>query len=121
MKVVRSSEGQSRRGSTFSGKATLTPMMGAQREGGVRLTMVDFENGAVTNWHTHPGEQILYITEGKGRVGDENNRWEVEPGDVIHIGPGERHWHGAAAGHNMTHISVTTVGPPIWEDHAPDL
>ncbi len=52
---------------------------------------------------------------------DEEKQWAVEPGDVIHIGPGERHWHGAAEGHNMTHISVTTVGSPIWEDHAPDL
>lgn len=121
MKIVKHSEGQARVGTTFSGKATLTPMMGAQEEGGVKLTLVNFEDGAVTNWHTHPGEQILYITAGKGRVGDEETQWEVEPGDVIHIGPGERHWHGAAEGHDMTHISVTTVGSPIWEDHAPDL
>ncbi len=121
MKIVRSSDGQAKRGTTFSGKATLTPMVVAQQEGGVKLTMVTFEDGAVTNWHEHPGEQILYITEGKGRVGDEEKQWAVEPGDVIYIGPGERHWHGAAEGHNMTHISVTNVGPPIWEDHAPDL
>lgn len=121
MKIVRSSRGQARQGTTFSGKATLTGMVEAQQEGGVKLTMVTFEDGAVTYWHTHPGEQILYITAGKGRVGDEEKQWEVEPGDVIHIGPGERHWHGAAEGHNMTHISVTTVGSPIWEDHAPDL
>jgi hypothetical protein len=26
----------------------------------------------------------------------------------------ERHWHGAAAGRSMTHLSVTNVGPPEW-------
>lgn len=121
MKIVRNSDGQSKQGTTFSGKATLTPMITAQQVGGMQLSVVEFEDGAVTNWHKHPGEQILYILEGKGRVGDEEKHWAVEPGDVIHIGPGERHWHGAAAGHNMCHISVTNVGSPIWEDHAPDL
>jgi quercetin dioxygenase-like cupin family protein len=121
MKIVRNSDGQPKQGSTFSGKATLAPMVRAQKEGGMGLTMVNFEDGAVTNWHTHPGEQILYVMSGKGRVGDEEAQWDVEPGDVIHFGPGERHWHGAAAGHNMCHISVTNVGPPVWEDHAPDL
>lgn len=121
MKVVRSTEGESKVGTTFSGKATLTPMMPAMQEGGVKLTMVTFEDGAVTNWHEHPGEQILYVTEGKGRVGDHDKQYEVSPGDVIHFGPGEQHWHGAAAGHNMTHISITTVGAPLWGDTAPDL
>ena len=42
MKVVRSSEGQAKQGTTFSGKVTLTPMLGAQQEGGVKLTLVTF-------------------------------------------------------------------------------
>ena len=121
MKIVRGSDSQAKQGTTFSGKATLTPMATAQEAGGMKLTVVNFEDGAVTNWHVHPGEQILYILEGQGRVGDEEKQWSVEPGDVIHIGPGERHWHGAAEGQNMCHISVTNVGPPVWEDHAPNL
>lgn len=121
MKIARSSDGQPKQGTTFSGKAMLAPMITAQQPGGLQLTVVNFEDGAVTNWHIHPGEQILYILEGKGRVGNEQSQWEVEPGDVVHIGPGERHWHGAAAGHNMCHISVTNVGSPTWEDHAPKL
>ncbi len=49
MKIVHSSDGQSKQGTTFSGKATLTPMVTAQQEDGVKLTMVSFEDGSVTN------------------------------------------------------------------------
>jgi 4-carboxymuconolactone decarboxylase len=73
----------------------------------------------VTNWHDHPGEQILYILEGRGRVGTAETHWEVGPGDVIYVGPGEKHWHGAVENGSMTHISVTDVGPPTWYDEAP--
>ncbi len=121
MKVIRSTNGEPRVGSTFKGKATLTTLLSAQSEGGMSLTIVDFEEGAVTNWHEHPGEQILYILEGKGRVGNEEMEWEVEAGDIVYTGPGENHWHGAAAGYNMRHISITTIGGPTWQPNAPDL
>ena len=88
MYVVRKDEGESRQGTTFSGVASLMPKIPAQRPEGMKLTMVEFIDGAVTNWHTHPGEQILYIVDGKGRVGDEEKEWEVNPGDAIHFGPG---------------------------------
>jgi quercetin dioxygenase-like cupin family protein len=39
---------------------------------------------------------------------------QIGPGDVVYAAPMERHWHGASAGHSMTHLSVTTVGPPEW-------
>ncbi|MEM7347552.1 MAG: cupin domain-containing protein, partial [Chloroflexota bacterium] len=92
----------------------------AQTEGGATFALVTFEDGAVTFWHEHPGEQILYVVEGEGRVGDETEEFSIYPGDLIYTGPGERHWHGAAPGKSMTHISVTTVGPPIWDDHGPE-
>jgi quercetin dioxygenase-like cupin family protein len=63
---------------------------------------------------------VLYILEGVGRVGMEGDQYTVHPGDVIHAAPGERHWHGAAPGENMTHISITTVGSPTWYDAPED-
>lgn len=119
MQVIRSEDGSSRPGTTFTGVTTLTSLLERQKPGGMSLTVVAFEDGSVTNWHDHPGEQILYILEGHGRVGTEDTQWEVRPGDVVYIGPGERHWHGAADGRSMTHISVTDVGPPTWYDEAP--
>ncbi|HUF36999.1 MAG TPA: cupin domain-containing protein [Anaerolineales bacterium] len=119
MQVVRKSYGKSWPGTTFTGKTTLTALLDRQEPGGMSLTIVTFEDGSVTNWHDHPGEQILYILSGQGRVGTAETRWQVGPGDVIYVPPGERHWHGAEEGHTMTHISVTNVGPPTWYEEAP--
>ena len=78
------------------------------------VSLVRFEDGARTNWHVHPGEQLLYILEGKGRAGTEGQEMVVKPGDLIYSPPGERHWHGAMPGQAMAHLSVTTVGAPEW-------
>jgi len=119
MQVIRSDEGTERPGTTFTGRTTLRTLLERQREGGMSLTTVSFEDGSVTNWHDHPGEQLLYVLEGRGRVGTETAQWEVGPGDVVYVEPGERHWHGAAVGSSMTHLSVTDVGAPTWYDEAP--
>ena len=35
----------------------------------------------------------------------------IHPGDVIHTGPGEWHWHGAAPDRFMTHITMYEAAP----------
>jgi quercetin dioxygenase-like cupin family protein len=57
---------------------------------------------------------VLYILEGEGRVGNESEEVQVRAGDVVYTPPGEKHWHGAAPGHTMTHLSITNVGSPEW-------
>jgi 4-carboxymuconolactone decarboxylase len=69
---------------------------------------VHFDAGARTAWHTDPLGQTLVVTAGVGRV----QRFggpvqEIKVGDVVHIPPGVKHWHGAAATSGMTHIAVT--------------
>ena len=120
MKVVRSNEGKVYQGTTFTNKTTLNRLLLAQQEGGISLSLVTFEEGALTHWHEHPGEQILYILEGEGRVGNEREEMRVSAGDVVYTGPGEKHWHGAAPGSSMIHISITNVGSPTWFDEAPE-
>jgi 4-carboxymuconolactone decarboxylase len=71
---------------------------------------VSFSPGARTAWHTHPLGQTLVVTSGVGRV----QRWggpieEIRAGDVVHIPPGVKHWHGAAPGSAMTHIAITEL------------
>jgi len=120
MRVVRSNEGKVYQGTTFTNKTTLNRLLLAQQEGGISLSLVTFEDGALTHWHEHPGEQILYILEGEGRVGNEREEMRVSAGDVVYTGPGEKHWHGAAPGSSMTHISITNVGSPTWFNEAPE-
>ena len=85
---------------------------------------VSFSPGARTAWHTHPLGQTLVVTSGVGRV----QRWggpieEIRAGDVVHIPPGVKHWHGAAPGGAMTHIAITEAldGKAVdWLGHVTD-
>lgn len=114
MKIIREDEGETKVSKTISGVGELVSLLQPQREGGIKFTLVHFKNGARTHWHDHPGEQVLYILEGEGRVGTETDEWIVMPGDLVYTGPGERHWHGATPGNSMTHISITNIGSPQW-------
>jgi quercetin dioxygenase-like cupin family protein len=119
MRVVRGSEATQERGGTFTGETGLRRLLAAQQPGGMAVSVVQFADGSRTHWHVHPGEQVLYILEGQGRVGTADEEMQVGPGDLVYAAPGERHWHGAAPGQSMTHLSVTNVGSPEWFE-APD-
>ncbi len=116
MKHVPQAERQSSANVYVSGGTSqLERLISAQLEGGISVALVHFSDGAVTHWHTHPGEQVLLVTAGECRFGNEAGAGGVaQPGDVIHFPPGERHWHGAVEGDDMTHMSITNVGGPNW-------
>lgn len=114
MQIVHKGQTTPQQGTTFTGPVTLERAVSMQREGGMSVSIVHFDEGARTHWHEHPGEQILIVLEGKGRVGTESESFEIGPGDVVYAAPGERHWHGASPGYSMTHASITTVGSPTW-------
>ena len=81
-------------------------------DGGVLL--VSFPAGVRTFWHSHPGGQFLYITEGTGRVGTRDGEVaRVGSGDLVHAPPGEEHWHGGAADSGVTHLAVS-LGATEW-------
>jgi quercetin dioxygenase-like cupin family protein len=79
---------------------------------------VTFEPGARTNWHSHPGGQILLITEGNGYYQERGQpKRVVQKGDVIKCLPGKAHWHGALPGTKLTHIAISPAaekGSAIW-------
>ena len=114
MKVVRGDDATREQAGAFTGETALNRLLGAQQPGGMAVSVVRFENGSRTHWHIHPGEQLLYILEGQGRVGTADEEYRVGPGDLVYAAPNERHWHGAAPGQSMTHLSVTNVGPAEW-------
>lgn len=69
-----------------------------------------FEAGARTAWHTNPLGQTLVVKEGRGRM----QCWgqpirELRPGDVIQIGPGEKHWHGASPDRSVVLFTIQPV------------
>jgi quercetin dioxygenase-like cupin family protein len=82
---------------------------------------VQFAPGARTDWHSHPGGQVLYVVSGAGLVQIRGgSRAEITPGDVIRAAPGEVHWHGARPDSPMMHLSITSGGPTEWEGKVAD-
>lgn len=79
---------------------------------------VEFEAGARTFWHSHPGGQILLVTEGVGYYQEEGKpARRLTKGDVVEIPINVKHWHGAAPDSHFTHIGMSTKvdeGPAEW-------
>ena len=76
----------------------------------LRLTEVTFRDGARNRLHSHTTDQVLIVTSGLGIVATEQEEREVGAGDVAFIPAGERHWHGARPGQDMTHWAITGAG-----------
>jgi len=94
----------------FTGTVWQDPVIDTPAPGNVRATLVHFEPGARTAWHTHPAGQTLYILSGVGRVQSLGGPVrEVRAGDVIWFSPGEKHWHGAGPTTTMSHMAITEV------------
>lgn len=69
---------------------------------------VTFEPGARTNWHIHPGGQILLVTDGKGYYQEKGKSARVlRKGDVVKIPPDAEHWHGASPDSSLTHVAIS--------------
>ena len=82
------------------------------------IGVVTFEPGARTNWHSHPGGQILLVTEGKGYYQERGQPIRViKKGDAVKCPPGIEHWHGASPDTQLAHIAIATnaeKGNAVW-------
>jgi quercetin dioxygenase-like cupin family protein len=83
-----------------------------------RFGNVTFEAKARTNWHSHPGGQVLFITEGKGYYQAKGQPARlVKKGDVVEIPRNVVHWHGAAPDSEFAHIAISLnsdEGGAVW-------
>jgi len=107
-----------RRSETFSGTVYADPVMPATN--GVTINTVMFEPGGRTYWHTHEQGQVLQVTAGMGWICLEGEAPQsIRQGDIVFIGPGERHWHGATDTSYMVHIA-TSIGKATWQEEVAD-
>lgn len=104
--------------STFSGTVWADPVMPATD--GVTINTVFFAPGGRTFWHAHERGQILHVTAGQGWVCLEGGEpQQIRQGDVVWIGPNERHWHGASADSYLVHIAIS-LGKNTWQEKVLD-
>ncbi len=93
----------------FFGEVERQPLV-EKGTGGLVVAMVRFAPGAGNKMHSHTGEQVLIITEGKGIVATEKEQHIVTPGMVVYIPKNEMHWHGATKDSGFAHYSIQTPG-----------
>jgi quercetin dioxygenase-like cupin family protein len=91
----------------FTGSVRVDPLFRANAPSRASGSLVTFEPGARSAWHTHPLGQTLIVTSGTGWVQQwGGDKQEIRPGDVILIPPSVKHWHGATATNGMSHIAI---------------
>lgn len=121
MEIATGGEGIFERGDEgrFTGEVWLRGTITAPD--GTNIGVVHFSPGARTHWHRHPGGQFLYTVSGRGRVRTKGEQGhELSPGDVIHVGPGEWHFHGGAPDAPLIHVAINGGGTPEWGDPVTD-
>lgn len=82
---------------------------------GLPIANVTFEPGCRNNWHIHHadkgGGQILLCTSGHGWYQEWGQPAKaLEPGSVVNIPVGVKHWHGAAKDSWFAHIAIEVPG-----------
>jgi quercetin dioxygenase-like cupin family protein len=98
-------------GELFVGEVERQGLVGEEESSQVRVGVVTFKDGAVNKMHRHTFDQVLVVTEGEGIVQAQGRpEQRVTVGDVIFVPAGEPHWHGAAPGKTMSHLTVATPG-----------
>ena len=98
----------------FIGKSYLHPLT-AGATGVPFMANVTFEPGCRNNWHIHHaksgGGQLLLCVAGSGWY----QEWgkaarSLQPGDVVVIPAGVKHWHGAKKDSWFSHIAAEISG-----------
>jgi len=101
----------------FIGNAWLQQLVATDSSNNIQVGSVTFEAGARTNWHLHPGGQILLATGGLGYYQEEGIPPRIlRKGDVVKCPPNVQHWHGASRDQEFIQIAITNTqnGPTVW-------
>ena len=121
MDVSRADEGLFERGDDgrFTGEVWLRSTLADDQA--TNIGVVHFSPGARTHWHRHPGGQFLFGVSGRGRVRTRGEAGHImQPGDVIHVGPQEWHFHGGTDDSPLVHVAVNGGGAPEWGEPVSD-
>ena len=98
-------------GDYFVGQSYLAPVSTEQ----IPIYNVTFEPSCRNNWHIHHaksgGGQMLICIGGRGYYQEWGKEArELNPGDVVNIPAGVKHWHGAAKDSWFAHLAIEIRG-----------
>lgn len=89
----------------FIGRSYLAPLLDEKE---ITMSNVTFEPGCRNNWHIHHhSPQILIAVGGVGYY----QEWggpvvTLQPGDVVYVPEGTKHWHGATPHAPFSHVAI---------------
>ncbi len=96
------------RSGTFTGHVRGEPLSQPEAGANVHASMVTFDPGARTDWHTHPHGQTLLVMYGRGHVQQwGGGKLEIFAGDIVWFPSRLKHWHGARKDNALTHIALS--------------
>lgn len=101
----------------FKGEVWVKSLVEADSLNETAVGNVTFAPGARSNWHLHPGGQILLVTGGVGYYQEKGHpKKTLRKGDVIKCPPNIPHWHGASPDSSFIQVAVTgrEKGATIW-------
>jgi len=99
------------RSTTFAGGVWGEPLVEVPD---TAVNHIMFTPGSHTNWHRHAGGQILYVTDGQGKVRSrDGEEATISPGDTVWAPPGEEHYHGADGNRFFSHLAIS-FGTTEW-------
>jgi quercetin dioxygenase-like cupin family protein len=108
----------------FTGKAYNFGLVPSNSTYNTLIGNVYFEAGARSNWHTHPGGQILIIIDGEGYHQIRGRpKQTVKKGDVIKCPSNTKHWHGASENSSLSQLYIvpnTEKGIVTWLEPVTD-
>jgi quercetin dioxygenase-like cupin family protein len=102
----------------FTGSVWVNMLVDSQDGLDCSIGSVTFEPETRTNWHQHPGGQVLIVTAGKGYYQEKGKPIQtMMKGDVVKCQPNVEHWHGATPESSLTHIAMVPdaeKGATVW-------
>ncbi|WP_367419115.1 cupin domain-containing protein [Snodgrassella alvi] len=99
----------------FIGQSYLANLAAIDGNVDIDVSNVTFEPGCHNHWHKHlNGYQILLATAGQGWYQEAGKPAQLlNPGDVVVIHAGVKHWHGATKDSWFGHVAITK-GQSEW-------
>lgn len=99
----------------FIGQSYLANLAAIDDNVDIDVSNVTFEPGCHNHWHKHMnGYQILLATAGQGWYQESGKPAQLlNPGDVVVIHAGVKHWHGATKDSWFSHVAITK-GQSEW-------